>query len=162
MEAKDIVKIISLLWMVQPPTVNTLMVLKSLEPLDKPDPFSGMKLRRNSILNNSEFSKGITFCGRFYFLRFPQTLLEIGLAAPQPFIRIGRSKIKENFWLLIGGVILEIKDVQNDSNQLWITNQWQHFCFAFNVDIFHISIIKVSIYLLTQFFCYSLYCCLIT
>ena len=71
MEAKPTVKILLLLWMVQPPTVYSLLVLKSLEPFDKPDPFSGAELSRISILNESEFSRGITFCGRFNFLRFP-------------------------------------------------------------------------------------------
>ena len=144
MEAKHNLKILLLLWMVQPPTVSTLMVLKSLEPLNKPDPFPGMKLRRNSILNDSEFSKGITFCGRFNFHRYPQTLFEIGLANPLPFIRIERFKIDKNFWLLIGQISFEIKDVQNENNQLWITNQWQHFCLAFGSDTFHVSIVKVS------------------
>ena len=148
MEAKHIVKILLLLWMVQPPAVNTFLVLKSLEPLDKPDPFPGMKLRRNSILKDSEFSKGITFCGRFNFRRFSPVLLEIGLVNSPSFIKIARLGDKENFWLYIGGVSFEIKDVQNENNQLWITNQWQNLCLAFTTDTFHISIIKVSTYIL--------------
>ena len=147
MEAKHNLKILLLLWMVQPPTVSTLMVLKSLEPLNKPDPFPGMKLRRNAILNDSEFSKGITFCGRFNFLRFPRIFLEIGLANPNPFVKIKRRRESEYFWLFIGGVWFEIKDVQNENKQLWITNQWQHFCLAFDADMFHVSIIKVSAYI---------------
>ena len=71
MEAKTNLKMLLLLWMMQPLIVNSLMVLKSLEPFDKPDPFSGAELSRISILNESEFSRGITFCGRFNFLRFP-------------------------------------------------------------------------------------------
>ena len=144
MEAKHIVKILLFLWMVQPPTVNTLMVLKSLEPFNKPDPFPGVKLRRNSVLKASEFSKGITFCGRFYFLRFQQVLLEIGSANSSPFIRIVKLKVDKHFWLQIGGISFEIKDFPNENNQLWITNQWQHFCLAFSVDMLHLSIIKVS------------------
>ena len=105
-------------WMVQPLIVNTLLVLKSLEPLDKPNPIPGVKLRPNSILKDSEFSKGITFCGRFNFRRFPQVLLEIGLANPTPFIKIHRGKVHENFWLIIGGVWFEIKNVQNENTQL--------------------------------------------
>ena len=147
MEAKHNVKILLLIWMVQPLIVNTLLVLKSLEPLDKPDPFPGVKLRKNSVLNDSEFSKGITFCGRFYFLRFPQKLLEIGLANPKPFITIQRKKIKENFWLFIGGVAFEIKNVQSENNPLWITNQWHHFCLSFSVETLHVSMIKVSAYI---------------
>ena len=147
MEVKNNVKILFFLWMVQPPTVNTLLVYKSLEPLDKPDPSPGMKLRGHSILNDSEFSKGITFCGRFYFLRFPEILLEIGLANPTPFVKIRRRKVKENFWLCIGGIWFEIKNVQNENKQLWNTNEWQHFCLAFNTGTFHVSIIKVSTYI---------------
>ena len=123
MEAKHIVKVVLMLWIVQPPFVNTLMVLKSLEPLDKPDPFPGMKLKRNSILTDSEFPKGITFCGRFNFRRFSPVMLEVG-----SFIKISRGKVYEDFFLGIGGVGFGIKNVQNEKNQLWITNQWQNFC----------------------------------
>ena len=147
MEAKYNVKILLMFWMVQPLIVNTLLVFKSLEPLDKPDPFPGMKLRRNSTLNDSEFSKGITFCGRFYFRRFPvspQPLLFIGLDFQSPFLIIYREIEKENFWLWIGGIFFEIKNAQYENNQLWITNQWQHFCLAFSIDMLHLSIIKVS------------------
>ena len=154
METKYNVKILLMFWMVQPLIVNTLLVLKSLEPLDKPDPFPGMKLRRNSTLNDSEFSKGITFCGHFYFRRFPvapQPLLYIGLDFQTPFISIGRGKKNENFWLWIGGIFFEIKNAQNEDNQLWITNQWQHFCLAFSSDIFHISIIKVSTFFILEY-----------
>ena len=70
MEAKHNVKILLLIWMVQPLIVNTLLVFQSLEPLDQPDPFPGGKLRKKSVLNDSEFSKGIAFCGRFYFLKY--------------------------------------------------------------------------------------------
>ena len=61
MEVKHTGEILVLLWMVRPPIVNTLMVSKSLEPLNKPDPFPGVLLRNNSVLNSSEFFKGITF-----------------------------------------------------------------------------------------------------
>ena len=149
MEAKTNVKILLLLWMVQTPTVNTLMVFKSLEPLDKPDPFSGAQLSRILVLNNSEFSRGITFCGRFNFLRFPQELLQIGSRNPFPFIRIKRKKLDKHFHLSIGDVWFEIKNLHNENNQLWITNQWQHFCLAFNVATLHISIIKVSCFIST-------------
>ena len=151
MEAKHIVKVVLMLWIVQPPFVNTLMVLKSLEPLDKPDPFPGIELKKYSILKDSKFSKGITFCGRFYFLRYQEVLLEIGLANPLPFIKIWRGKVYKNFFLLIGGLWFEIKDVQNENKQLWITNQWQHFCLAFSVDTSHIYMVKVII--LQLFYC---------
>ena len=61
-----------------------------------------------------------------------------------PFIKIKRLDVEKNFWLSIGGLKFEIKDVQYGKNQLWTTNQWQHFCLAFNVDMFHVSLIKVS------------------
>ena len=100
METKGNVKILLTFLMVQPLIVNTLLVLKSLEPLDKPDPFPGMKLRRNSTLIDTEFSKGITFCGRFYFRRFPvdpQQLLYIGLDFQTPFFSMGRRKGNKHF-----------------------------------------------------------------
>ena len=142
MKVKHNVNILFLLWMVQPPIVNALMVLKSLEPFDKPDPFPGLKLKRNSIVNDSEFSKGITFCGRFYFHRFQQVLLRTS------FIQISMLKDESVDLpnLNIGGVWFKIKNGQNENNQLWITNQWQHFCLAFDADMLHVSMIKVSIY----------------
>ena len=142
MEAETNMKILILIWIVQPPTVNNLMVLKSLEPFDEPDPFSGAELSRISVLNNSEFSRGITFCGRFNFRRFSPVMLEVG-----SFIKISRGKVYEDFFLGIGGVGFGIKNVQNEKNQLWITNQWQNFCLAFSVDTFHVSLIKVSTFL---------------
>ena len=107
MRAKYNVKLLLILWMVPPPNVNTLLISKSLEPLDKPDPFPGIELKKNSISKDSKFSKGITFCGRFYFLRYQEVLLEIGLANPLPFIKIWRGKVYKNFFLLIGGLWFE-------------------------------------------------------
>ena len=147
MEVKHTGEILVLLWMVRPPIVNTLMVSKSLEPLNKPDPFPGVLLRNNSVLNSSEFFKGITFCGRFYFLRFPLLLLEIGLGKPVPFIRMKKNKLDKNYWLSIGSVFSEIRNVQNENMPLWVTNQWHHFCLAFNVDTSHISLFKVSFFI---------------
>ena len=144
MDGKCYVNILLTIWMVQPLFVSTVFVLQSLEPLENPDP-DGIKLRRHSILKDSEFSKGITFCGRFYFLSFPQVLLHIGLNNRKHFIKILRGKEDENFWLKIGGISFEIKNVQYENNQLWITNQWQHFCLAFSADTFHVSMIKVHI-----------------
>ena len=80
MEVKHTGEILVLLWMVRPPIVNTLMVSKSLEPLDEPDPFPGVQLRNNSVLNSSEFSKGITFCGVSIFLDFRYYCLKLGWA----------------------------------------------------------------------------------
>ena len=57
------------------PTALNIRVLKQLNPFNEPDPLIGSQLRKESIMKSTEFDKGMTFCGRFYILRFPFGLL---------------------------------------------------------------------------------------
>ena len=61
--------------LIQLPITNSLQVLNQLKPLSKPDPFIGLQLRKESIMKSTELDKGMTFCGRFYILRFPFGLI---------------------------------------------------------------------------------------
>ena len=66
-------KILILTCFMQFQSVLSLVVVKSLEPLETPDPYWGLKLIPESVdTRNVSFIKGITFCGRFYFHRFPR------------------------------------------------------------------------------------------
>ena len=69
----------------------TLVVVKSLEPLESPDPIWGLKLIPESVdIRSTSFIKGITFCGRFYYRRFPSQPY-------MPLVKMG-PQVKKSFF----------------------------------------------------------------
>ena len=66
-----------------------LVVIKSLEPLETPDPIWGLQLIPESVENrNISFIEGVTFCGRFYYHRFPSYPLTLVKMGPQVFFYV--------------------------------------------------------------------------
>ena len=141
-------KILILIFFLQFQSVLSLVVVKSLEPLETPDPDWGLKLIAESVdTRNLSFSKGITFCGRFYFHRFP--------SYPKPFIKMGPHELTAspdslplNFLVfLIGYSMIYLGDIWfviDDTYQIAYTNTWHHICLAFDRNTSHITIIQVS------------------
>ena len=92
----------------------------------------------------SMYLKGITFCGCFYFLRFPRTLLHIG-SLKDPFISFYMTF--EQTWFIMADRWFVVKDVQRDDYRLWITNNWHHICLSFDSITMQVVFVKVvSIY----------------
>ena len=83
-----------------------LVVIKSLEPLETPDPIWGLQLIPESVENrNISFIEGVTFCGRFYYHRFPSYSLTLVKMGPQVFFYVltlffkePDKKLKSNFF----------------------------------------------------------------
>ena len=83
-----------------------LVVIKSLEPLETPDPIWGLQLIPESVENrNISFIEGVTFCGRFYYHRFPSYPLTLVKMGPQVFFYVltlffkePDKKLKSNFF----------------------------------------------------------------
>ena len=125
-------KILILTIFLQFQSALTLVVVKSLEPLETPDPDWGLKLIAESVdTRNLSFSKGITFCGRFYFHRFPsylKTLVKMGPQEPT-----GLESLPLEFlvffigypMIYLGGIWFVINE---DRSKIWHTNTWQHIC----------------------------------
>ena len=126
-----------------------LVVVKSLEPLETPDPIWGLNLIPESIdTSNISFNKGITFCGRFYFHRFPsylKTLVKMGPQEPT-----GPESLPLEFlvffigypMIYLGGIWFVINE---DRSKIWHTNTWQHICLAFDRKNSHVTLIIVSL-----------------
>ena len=143
-------KILILTCFMQFQSVLSLVVVKSLEPLETPDPYWGLKLIPESVdTRNVSFIKGITFCGRFYFHRFtnyPKTLVKMGphelTAAPE--------SLPMNFlvffigypMIYIGGIWFVINE---DRSKIWHTNTWQHICLAFDRKNSYVTLVIVSL-----------------
>ena len=142
-------KILILTFFLQFQSVFSLVVVKSLESLETPDPYLGLKLIQESVdTTNVSFIKGITFCGRFYFHRFPsylKTLVKMGPQEPT-----GPESLPLEFlvffigypMIYLGGIWFVINE---DRSKIWHTNTWQHICLAFDRKNSHVTLIIVSL-----------------
>ena len=117
------------------PIAKSLEILKQLKPLNKPDPLIGLQLRKESIMKATEFNKGMTFCGRFYFLRFPFGVLMKDPKSSDESSFLWLS-VYEKFDILIGGIFF----LSYNSGK---TNQWNHICLSFDKDACHVAFVKV-------------------
>ena len=146
-------KILILTCFMQFQSVLSLVVVKSLEPLETPDPYWGLKLIPESVdTRNVSFIKGITFCGRFYFHRFSpvdfshlKTLVKMGpheLTASLESVLLNFLIFFIGFSMIyVGGIPFVINE---DTSKIWHTNTWQHICLAFDRKTSHFTLIIVS------------------
>ena len=143
-------KILILTFLLQFRSALTLVVVKSLEPLETPDPIWGLNLIPESIDTwNISFNKGITFCGRFYFHRFPSKLMPLVKMGPHELTAAPES-LPMNFlvffigypMIYLGGIWFVINE---DRSKIWHTNTWQHICLAFDRKTSHVTLIIVSL-----------------
>ena len=98
---------------------------------------SGLKLLPESVSQPSNFTQGITICGRFNLARVGGSsfILAIG----------------QQMWLFMGydETFLEfgfrnwiIKDVITDNFYIWSTNRWHQLCFSFDRITYHLMFVK--------------------
>ena len=147
-------KILILTFFLQFQSALSLVGFQSLEPLEIPDPYWGLKLIPESVdTRNISFSKGITFCGRFYFHRFPSYLKTLVKMGPQELTAAPES-LSLNFlvffigypMIYLGGIWFVINE---DRSKIWHTNTWQHICLAFDRKNLHVTLIIVSLFRLS-------------
>ena len=128
----------------------SIVVVKSLGPLETSDPYWGLKLIPESVdTRNVSFIKGITFCGRFYFHRFPSYLKTLVKMGPQELTAAPES-LPLNFLVFfigypliyVGGIWFVIDE---DRSEMWHPNTWQHICLAFDRKTSHLTLIIVRL-----------------
>ena len=120
-----------------------------MELHNKSDPHIGLQLRNQSVDKDANFNKGLTVCGRFYFLRFPQFLLRIG-TEEDPFVRF-YAKYDQSYFELAKRWFV-VQDIQENSYHIWKTNIWNHICLSFERTTMRINFVKV-IDFSSSFFC---------
>ena len=102
---------------------------------------SGIKFLKDSIVKQSNFTKGITICTSFNFQTiddYESWILSVdGLT-------IALKTAYEETGLFFSGMGWIVKDLQTNSFQLWAPNKWHHFCLSFDKNSSHIRLIKVS------------------
>ena len=102
---------------------------------------SGIKFLKDSIVKQSNFTKGITICTSFNFQMiddYESWILSVdGLT-------IALRTAYEETGLFFSGMGWIVKDLQTNSFQLWAPNKWHHFCLSFDKNSSHIRLIKVS------------------
>ena len=98
---------------------------------------SGLKLLPDSVSQPSNFTQGITICGRFNLAR---------LAGSNFILAIGQQ-----MWLFMGyaETFLEfgfrnwvIKDLATDNFYIWSTNRWHQICLSFDRQSHHLMFVK--------------------
>ena len=117
-----------------------LNVIKQSNPFDEPDTEIGFELRKELTLKDYKFEEGITFCGRFYILRFPSLLHLVTLDLPSKKTFLWASMDYDKFTFYIGGIFF----VGYETGK---PNQWNHICLSFNATACHVVFVKVLHYI---------------
>ena len=97
---------------------------------------SGLKLLPESV-SASNFTQGITICGRFNLARVGHSSWIIAIGS-QMWLFMG---YQETF-LEFGFRNWVIKEIANDNFYLWSTNRWHQICLSFDRTQNHIMFVK--------------------
>ena len=132
---------------------ETLVTYKSTLPLNAPNPFAGLRLLKESVKKDTNFTDGITICMRFNYRQLGDGIYILGILD-----ETGKRSIDviagyqqtffnfENFnWI--------VKDLIYDSFIVWSTNRWHSLCTAFDRAKSHITFVKVISILLFPNLC---------
>ena len=118
---------------------QALVTYQSIIPLNATTPFSGLKLDKESIKNDTNFSDGITICIRFNYRQLNINLIIF-------FNQYSGTKTRAGYqrtFLDFGGMNWMIKDLKRDSFHIWSTNRWHSLCVSFDKATSHIAYVKV-------------------
>ena len=118
---------------------QALVTYQSIIPLNATTPFSGLKLDKESIKNNTNFSDGITICIRFNYRQLNINLIIFFNQHSGTKTRAGYQRTFLDF----GGMNWMIKDLKRDSFHIWSTNRWHSLCVSFDQTTSHIAYVKV-------------------
>ena len=118
---------------------QALVTYQSTIPLNATSPFSGLKLDKESIKKDTNFSNGITICIRFNYRQLNINLIIFFNQQSGTKTRAGYQRTFFDF----GGMNWMIKDLKRDSFHIWSTNRWHSLCVSFDKATSHIAYVKV-------------------
>ena len=133
---KEIMRLLILLSLLHIPICHSKLtaVYKTIE--NNSTIGSGLKLIAESV-NPSNFTNGISICGRFNLTRLAGTtrILAIG---NQMWAHMGYDETFFEFGFRNGIV----KEVHTNNFRLWSTNRWHQICISFNRKTSHLMFVK--------------------
>ena len=126
-------------------TVSLALKVYENESSNKPNPDAGLRLIPKSS-GDSNFTQGITICGRFKYQRLSKESTMFDIAAQQQDQRLVWSFMgyKETFigfgdnhenWV--------VKNPPDNNFLIWASNRWHHVCLAYNRPTAHLLFVKV-------------------
>ena len=88
-----------------------LNAYKSLEPINATNPFAGLRLLKETIKNDTNFTQGITICSRFNYKQLNTWIFTVHRPGG-PFSFAAMAFYEESF-LFFGGMNWIVKDTGN-------------------------------------------------
>ena len=120
---------------------QSLTTYQSLLPLTQGNSSAGLKLKKSSVLKATNFSEGISFCGRWNYRHLDSILF--ATEEPQFLTKLWIAEDESYFYFGSMNRIVTNGDV-NDPFRIWITNQWHHLCVSFDRKSSRLVLIKVT------------------
>lgn len=121
---------------------EAITVYRSLEPIDTILPMAGLRLNPKSILKETNFTKGVSFCGRFNYRKLGWYSKMIDAMSYPFFVTMYMGE--PNTFINFGNLWLIVKDIEKNTFHIWSTNKWHHICLSFDRSKFHLKLYKVS------------------
>ena len=128
-------------------TCQTLVTYKSTLPLNATSPFAGIRLLKESIKKDTNFTNGISICVRFNYRQLGSGTFIFAQHKPGTDLFVqAQSGYYESFFFF-GKMNWILKDMKTGSFLVWSTNRWHSICVTFDRNTSHITLVKVSPYL---------------
>ena len=128
---------------------QSLVVYKSLEPIDAKEPLAGLTFDPKSALKATDFSTGISFCGRFNYRKLGWQSFMVASSNPHLLVRLSMGG--QSTFLFFGNMNWIVKDLEKDKFLIWSTTRWHHICLSFDRINSHLQFFKVILQSLLYF-----------
>ena len=106
-------------------------------------PLAGLRLQKDSIEKNTNFTSGITICTRFNYKILSRDEVFHIFSNKNGYHKIGSEAGYEESFLFLWNINWIIKDPESNKFQLWITNNWHHICLSYDRSTSHVIFVKV-------------------
>ena len=136
----------------------SLVSYQSILPINASNPLAGLRLLKESIKRDTNFTNGITICNRFNYRQLgadkiwsPKTGIGSYIYAQtnrgfhsesESVIKLNAAYDKTFFWF--GKMNWILRDMVKDSFLAWSTNRWHGLCVSYDRKTSHITLVKVS------------------
>ena len=123
---------------------QALLTYKSTLPLNATGPFAGIRLLKESIRKDTNFTNGISICVRFNYRQLGGGTFIFAHHKPgeDQFV-MAQAGYDETFFFF-GKMNWILKDMKTDSFLVWSTNRWHSICVCFDRNTSHITLVKVG------------------
>ena len=118
------------------PTARAILVFST----NNTDFGSGLKLNSSSV-EKSNFTQGISICGRFNYRRIAGSNQLIQIETPGAFMWSFMGY--QGSFMQFGYINWVIKEVPSNNFRLWSTNRWHQICWSFNRQTSFLMFVKV-------------------